>query len=116
MSHFIDFMCVCLHTDNAFETHLCSTKFISNFNSQDFLSPYVWYKTIYETKLQYVFMLISNSVLSFYLKGIENTLHFIIIDLKALKKWNWSDIQWSKYKTYMNYLGSNIKFSLLWQW
>lgn len=117
MSHFIDFMCVCLHTDNAFETHLCSTKFIiSNFNSQDFWSPYVWYKTIYETKLQYVLMLISNSVLSFYLKGIENALHFIIIDLKTLKKWNWSDIQWSKYKTYMNYLGSNIKFSVLWQW
>lgn len=71
---------------------------------------------IYETKLQYVLMLISNSVLSFYLKGIENALHFIIIDLKALKKWNWSDIQWSKYKTYMNYLGSYIKFSVLWQW
>lgn len=31
-------------------------------------------------------MLISNSVLSLHLKGIENALHFIIIDLKALKK------------------------------
>lgn len=85
--HISSILCVyVLHTDNAFETHLCSTKFIiSNFNSQDFLSSYVWYKTIYETKLQYVLMLISNSVLSFYLKGIENALHFIIIDLKALK-------------------------------
>lgn len=31
-------------------------------------------------------MLISNSVLSLHLKGIENALHFVIIDLKALKK------------------------------
>lgn len=68
--------------------------FISNFNSQDLKSSNVWYKTIYETELQYILLLISNSVHSLHLKGIENALHFIIIDLKALgKKWNWSDIQ-----------------------